>query len=802
MSDIDYDKLADAIHKGGKTFSLDDKDALQNFLKDLRRSQTTFKSFKDVMSGTQQPIKDMSDALSAYNDEIKELIRAEKEASNEVDRMAASSKRAKLEADRSTAGQAVATKNIGLAAMNFGAGITNIATTLATSTIDFAKGLVKGQTGVQLATDFAAKSAKSTGDSLRGIGQGIEGLGFLVSFLLPEVKLLGVAMKFIGPAIAGLGFLLEKLLPKSADVLSDAIQLAGDEVTRTKDAFTKMTSTGAEFASGMGEMRAYAALAGLDVAQFGNIIKDNQQDLVHMGMGVAEASKRLASISGVLRDPNTGLGAQLNLLGYSFEEQVAISAQVSAQLQASGKLRTTSDAEVARLTVQYGKDLKVLADITGADAKKKADNARLEAMRADIMAKLGPGERERFQAQLRGMPEDLQKGFIQWVVSGGQAVADGATNILRGQYSQIDNIFAEGYKNIKDNSKTTSQVQDEATRQGAILGQQIQDVNRATGAVINVANTMSGGLDGAAGAAADMTNRLIQQTNYTEESLKTSRRNTELAATNQDKLDQNVRNLDESVQRTKAVWTKDLTPSLASFAKSTDVISKYQEKVAEAFKTISEKWGGNQGGGDKGNNNSGGAGTPGSNGAGGGGNGGNDSGSKINYGNLVFKNKEEATAGGGVDAQVIKAAQLISDQYQGTVVNAFNDAYHVKKGKDDPHVQGRAADLNVPGLNKERLAQINQLISSLGVKASVDPSENAAGNHLHIQEMANGGNLGPGQTAIVGERGPEIVQGSGSVTSTAATSRVFNDMLGKLDEMVRVMRDHKDISEDLLHASV
>jgi len=75
---------------------------------------------------------------------------------------------------------------------------------------------------------------------------------------------------------------------------------------------------------------------------------------------------------------------------------------------------------------------------------------------------------------------------------------------------------------------------------------------------------------------------------------------------------------------------------------------------------------------------------------------------------------------------------------------------------------------------------------------SAQPTEGGAGGYY------NGGTLGPGQTGIVGENGPELIQGPGSVTSTASTSRKFDDMLDRLTEMVSIMKEHRNISKDLL----
>jgi uncharacterized protein YoxC len=808
MADIDYEKLADAIKKGLPQTSLGDPKALEDFLKNLKQSQTGFKTFKDAITGTQKNLIDVSDEISKYNDAIKELTRTEKTAKNEVDRKTAADKRAVLEKERQIKAEAMISKNMQIAGSNFAAGIVTAVDGVMSGAMDFAKGLLSSQSGVELATAMAAKSARSTGDAMKSIGDGVEMIGLAMAVIAPEAKAFGIALKWLGPIVAGVGAVFSKILGKSSETTAEIIEAAGKEVTRTKDAFTKMTSTGAEFAQGMTELRDYAAYAGLDVEQFGNVIKNAAPDLAHMGMGIGEAAKRIAGVNHALREGD--LGNQLYKLGYSFEEQAELGATVAAQLQASGKLRTTSDAEVARLTAQYGKDLKVLADITGADAKKKAENARLESMRAEIMARLGPEERERFQAQLRGMPEELQKGFIQYVVSGGTVVIDAATNILRTQYSQIDTIYQEGFKNIRDNNKTASQVQTEALEQGAILGKQIGDVSRATGAVLNTANTLSGGLDGAAGSAADMTNKLIQQTNYTKEAVQTAKENTDKAAVNVAKLDKGVTDLEAEIQKTKATWTRDLTPTLANYVTSADTLAYWTTKLADSFKDIVTQFGGGgAGGGAKGTqagNTSGGVaigagaagefeGLPGT----------ATPGTKVSDLIRFGGNTGDRAHFDQLNAGVKNRFNQMIQEYGKpvTVTSAYRSAEEQARIKaaggimaaapgHSKHESGTAIDLDRGDV---AALQASGLLQKYGFQGLL-------GDAVHIQSVAaNGANLGVGQTALVGERGPEIVHGPGSVTSTASTSRIFNEMLDKLDEMVDVLKDHRDTSEKILHAT-
>ena len=148
---------------------------------------------------------------------------------------------------------------------------------------------------------------------------------------------------------------------------------------------------------------------------------------------------------------------QVRKLGYTVEEQAELGAQVSANLNASGRLRSTSDKEVANITAQYGRDLKILADITGEDAKKAMEKARLQAMEADLLAaayeKGGPEAVEKLQAQLATMPEAMKKGYMEFVSTGGTAIADAATNVAITQNPKIMEQYRQQYETLGNANK-------------------------------------------------------------------------------------------------------------------------------------------------------------------------------------------------------------------------------------------------------------------------------------------------------------------------------------------------------------
>jgi hypothetical protein len=106
------------------------------------------------------------------------------------------------------------------------------------------------------------------------------------------------------------------------------------------------------------------------------------------------------------------------------------------------------------------------------------------------------------------------------------------------------------------------------------------------------------------------------------------------------------------------------------------------------------------------------------------------------------------------------------------------------------HQQGRAIDINSDQVS---FLATKGLLKQFGFS----PLD---GDPPHIQMAANGTTLGAGDTAIVGERGPEIINGSGSVTSTAASSEIFSRMVDKLEELVDLMESNNSTSEKILQA--
>ena len=775
--------------------------SIRSFTENLKKSQPGLAQFKDFLNGTTKPIEDVTKQMDALNRAIKEA----KEAKN-IERTAS------LEDQKSDLTKAAISKNLVAGFTNLGIGVASLTNGVYEGTRDFVKSLQSGAGGVEVATQTAVKTAKLAGETGKALGGFVQSMGFVVSLLGgPWVKALGLA-------VSAIGAFTEWFSGKAADKAADAAQLLGDELKKTEKGFKDITGAGAIFAGGMTEMRVQAGRAGLDIAMLAEVVKSSREDLVMMGIGMGEATKRVAGVSKELR--NSELGMQLRKLGYSAEEQASLSAQVMANMNAAGDKRIMTDAELARVTAQYGKDLKILSDITGQDAKKLMEKARTESLKADILAKLTPEQAERFQAQVANMPATAHKALFELISSGGTAITDIASNVMMQESPAFAKTIQDGYTNIFSN-KNVEEVTAEAQAQRGRFGDELRSM-RGTGTdMIATADRLGQGNDGILRSVTEMKNNAILETQVGEEAIKNAQKNATAAANNQATLDVSIHTLNKQTLALQAALGPALTDAITGFAnKSASALGILDDALAKFGITkntsngtpTSQVTGGKQidkqAVGRLGsivrpdgtsynpylqNQQSG---TPFS-----GGNKPTSAGSDvIDYGNLQFKNKAEGTGGGNVDAQIIRAAQIISNKYDGTVVNGFNDLEHWKpEHKTSKHRIGAAADLRVPGFDKPgTMDAINSLISGLGVSAAIHN-----GDHVHLEEMqkAIGGTVGSGQTAIVGEKGAELVNGPASVTSTASTSQIFNNMLDKLDEMVSVLKDNRDYSEKILHAT-
>lgn len=459
----------------------------------LKSEKTKRKEEKDLIDAQKKQVKatkDSNEGLERLKESTDDVQKAQVKAKQSTD----SAGQAFVNASKQTASAAGDfAKTLGLTAVSIAASFAKNYDAIGQNPIDAGAALLN--TGI----DLAAKGVTVVTSGVKAVGSALGGI------------------PIIGPVIngfvSGAAEAANAAAQLAAELAKAANQILANELKKSIESMNTLAKAGASFGGGLTEMRTIANQSGLDLKTFSTVVSSAREDIGRMGLSASEGAKQL---SGGLSKLATTTGSSGNTLrnellaiGYGYEEQGAILAQYTAQLNSSGKLRSMSDAEIAKGTVQYGKDLKVLADITGQDAKKALEDARKKSMEADILAQLSPEEAEKFKRQMAAMPENAKKGFLEFVSSGGTAVTDQQTNILMAQEPKLRELYEQQYATLKDRNKNETQAQDESLKLRGELGQSLKARAKDGEFVINQAARM--GAQGLQGQA-DMVNGMIDQT--------------------------------------------------------------------------------------------------------------------------------------------------------------------------------------------------------------------------------------------------------------------------------------------------
>jgi hypothetical protein len=453
-----------------------------------------------------------------------------------------------------------------------------VASAFATSYDQMAENPI-GAAATMLSTniDLAGAAAKAAVDVAAGLGTAAAGI--LGPFS-------GVATGLIN----GMSAAAKAVVDFATTILKMANEIFAKEFQKSADALKEYTKVGASFAGGMMEMRDIAHDSGMGMKQLQSAVAASSEEIKLMGVTHAEAARMMArgakTLATTMGTSGNTVRDELLALGYSYEEQAGLVAQVNALDKASGATRRMSDAELAATTRTYAKDLKVLADITGKDAKKAMEEAAKKGMEADIMAQLSPEEAKKFQAAYASMPDYAKKGFLEYVSSGGTAITDQATNIAMSQNAEVEKLIKGSYDTIKDSGKDASQAQKETLKQASAAGQAQRELNKANGNAIGVANRLGGSLQG----AADMQNQISSSALYNADAVDESTTAAESQATATDGLTKGYQDLTAQMTGFQNQMEKFATDNLPAYANilaknAAETMAYFQEalKIAVDF---------------------------------------------------------------------------------------------------------------------------------------------------------------------------------------------------------------------------
>lgn len=335
---------------------------------------------------------------------------------------------------------------------------------------------------------------------MQTIGTGLTTVGTtLLTNTNPRVRMLGYAS-------TGAGIAISKLSDAAAAAGKVIVNYMVKQIEMTVDSFNKASSSGALFADGMTGLVNSATDAGLTVKQFGDVLKSNSDVIAQSGLGVSEGARQIGRVGKTMRE--SGITDQLLKLGFGFEEQAGLVAEVVASMRRTAG-GTPSDKEVAIQTAKYAENLRIIAGVTGEDARKKVEAARQEnqilAFQIEL-AKKTPEQRAAIDAAMATMTEQEKKNFRDRVVLGDvintegaiyEATVAGAREKGLAALKLFDQNRLTAETNAQLNAEYGEQIKRSALAQkdfataGMVVGGEIGNVSKAMLDAVNQTNIYS-----------------------------------------------------------------------------------------------------------------------------------------------------------------------------------------------------------------------------------------------------------------------------------------------------------------------
>ena len=460
-----------------------------------------------------------------------------------------------------------------------------LVTNILNSTLSLAQNLLSSNNAIQFGTAGVVTAAGALGDTLRTVGSAAQAAGYaLLAAPNPYVKAAGGLSIVAGK--------VSEMFAELSDVAKKGAEILGAELEKTAVAYQGLATVGATFARGMDEMRDTANSAVMGLSQFSKIITSNADAFSKSGLGVAAATKRFAELSRSMSE--TGVRGQILNLGYSIEEFGGLTADVMARLGAAGDRRINSDSAVSALTLEYAKNLRMISNITGEDARKKMDEARKASLKAGIYERVlamgGEKGLEKFQQMMTVIPASMQQGVMEFIASGGTAVRDASLNIALQQIPSLRGLLTGMIDSISDPSKDATQATDDLlsgfkNAKGEVASLGIASATAAIGI---------GSIFGATGPAAEYATFIGQFREFVTkipDDIKVYRQNLEQTAINPGPLSESVKTLTESFTRGQAVLEKIISEGglLNQFATAAGNMVTTLDSMTKAMKEWATK---------------------------------------------------------------------------------------------------------------------------------------------------------------------------------------------------------------------
>jgi len=425
----------------------------------------------------------------------------------------------------------------------------------------------------KVAADLQIAMYDSIAQTSKKAASGMESTGAaLMAIPTPASKVAGALLMLSGG-------ILDFVSSKSTELLKFKTEILSKEVEKSYDSFKQATSAGVLFANGLTELRATSSMAGLTQEQFTKVIADNADILAQSGLTMTSAASKLGSVTGLFTKQVGTSGKTLRdemlSLGYSIEEQTALTIDIISDLKRTGARAT--NAEIASATAEYAKNLKLISNITGEDARKRIAQAKAATEDYNFMSMLmqqakdqnDPGLVKRVQAALSLMTADQQRFVKQAYVLNG-VVPDVAANITGLAEPAIATAAAikQGGKTIEGIVTPFARFGDEFQRGGNRSLMAIGQANAATDEFADIQRISS--------------ETLMQTMKLNSDTLRKGIKNTEDATNTNDDFTGAINESVVALQQMKIGIQDMLTGPMKKFASDVpEILAGFRDKLIE-----------------------------------------------------------------------------------------------------------------------------------------------------------------------------------------------------------------------------
>jgi hypothetical protein len=442
----------------------------------------------------------------------------------------------------------------------------------------------KNSSDISSATQFSTiafgaitSTVEATGTAIGGAGSAMKDLSTGTSKTSSAIRVFGIGLEFLGGAVKFFGKGL-------SDLAQSALPILNAELDKVYNSFQQLNSSGAMFANGMTGMIDAATRSNLTLDEFSDVVKNNSDALAKSGMGITAAAQRMSDVSVALR--RGGLDRQLLNLGYTYKDQAELVAETMALMRQSGGRLMASDDVVAAQTQKYAENLRIIATITGDDAKAKLKEAQQAANELAFQQKLANMDETTRAGTIEAMASmsDIQrKAFMEQVVFGTQITQETAFAVgnIAGLGDSV-NDYVDAFNNGTISAQKSLEIQNQ-------YGDTIKK------SVLSLTDLAAAGMAGVSDIASSLKNalqgELTFRNKFTEDATAAAQANLDAQKTGTDKLRDNMLDAAKAARDLKMAIQDELLGEDGAIYGYSKIVKRANEEMLAAINKLKAETG-------------------------------------------------------------------------------------------------------------------------------------------------------------------------------------------------------------------